>query len=151
MSGRIAEVIIAETGADMSRFSTPQQLASWAGMCPGNNESAGRHFTGRTRKGDRWLRGALGEAAAAAARTRSTYLSTRYRRLASRRGKKRAQVAIGHDILLAAWHILSRDVGYHDLGAEYFDTHVMDPGRKVTRLTQQLQALGYKVTLEHAA
>jgi transposase len=120
-------------------------------MCPGNNESAGRHFSGRTRKGDRWLRGGLGEAAAAASRTKNTYLSTRYRRLASRRGKKRAQVAIGHDILLAAWYILSRDVVYHDLGADYFDTHVMDPGRKVTRLTQQLQALGYRVTLEQAA
>jgi transposase len=151
VSHRVAEVIIAETGGDMSRFATPQQLASWAGMCPGNNESAGKHFSGRTRKGDRWLRGALGEAAAAAARTKSTYLSTRYRRLASRRGKKRAKVAIGHDILIAAWYILSRDVDYHDLGADYFDTHVMDPRRKVTRLTQELQALGYRVTLEHAA
>jgi transposase len=151
VSHRIAEVIIAETGADMSRFPSAPQLASWAGMCPGNNESAGKHFNGRTRKGDRWLRGALGEAAAASARTKNTYLSTRYRRLASRRGKKKAQVAIGHDILLAAWYILSRDVAYHDLGADYFDTHVMDPARKVSRLTQQLQALGYRVTLEHAA
>jgi transposase len=151
VSYRAAEVIIAETGADMNRFPSPQQLASWAGMCPGNNESAGKHFTGRTRKGDRWLRGVLGEAAAAAARTKSTYLSTRYRRLASRRGKKRAKVAIGHDILLAAWYILSHDVDYQDLGADYFDTHVMNPGRKVTRLTQQLQALGYRVTLEQAA
>lgn len=151
VSHRIAEVIIAETGGDMRRFPTAQQLASWAGMCPGNNESAGRHFSGRTRKGDRWLRGALGEAAAAASRTRNTYLSTRYRRLASRRGKKKAQVAIGHDILLASWHILTRDVAYQDLGGDYFDTHVMDPARKVTRLTQQLQALGYRVTLEHAA
>lgn len=151
VSHRIAEVIIAETGGDMSRFPTPQQLASWAGMCPGNNESAGRHFTGRTRKGDRWLRGGLGEAAAAASRTRDTYLSTRYRRLASRRGKKKAQVAIGHDILLASWYILTRDVAYRDLGSDYFDIHVMDPGRKVTRLTQQLQALGYRVTLEHTA
>jgi transposase len=151
VSHRIAEVIIAETGADMSRFPSAPQLASWAGMCPGNNESAGKHFNGRTRKGDRWLRGALGEAAAASARTKNTYLSARYRRLASRRGKKKAQVAIGHDILLAAWYILSRDVAYHDLGADYFDTHVMDPARKVSRLTQQLQALGYRVTLEHAA
>ncbi len=128
VSHRIAEVIIAETGADMGRFPTPQQLASWAGICPGNNESAGRHFTGRTRKGDRWLRGALGEAAAAASRTRNTYLSTRYRRLASRRGKKKAQVAIGHDILLASWYILTRDVAYQDLGGDYFDTHVIDRG-----------------------
>jgi transposase len=111
----------------MSRFPRPQQLASWAGKSPGNNESAGKHFNGRTRKGDRWLRGALGEAAAASAGTKNTHLSTRYRRLAS------------------------RDLVYHDLGADYFDTHVMDPARKVSRLTQQLQALGYRVTLEHAA
>jgi transposase len=151
VSHRVAEAIIAETGGDMSRFPGPQQLASWAGMCPGNNESAGKYFSGRTRKGDRWLRGALGEAASSASRTKATYLSARYRRLASRRGKKRAKVAIGHDILIAAWYILSRDVDYNDLGADYFDTHVMDPGRKAARLTQQLQALGYRVTLERAA
>jgi len=151
VSTRIAEVFLAEFGGDVARFATPQQLASWAGMCPGNNESAGKHFTGRTRKGDRWLRGALGEAAAAAGRTKGTYLSARYRRLAARRGKKRAKVAIGHDILIAAWHILTHDVDYADLGADYFDTHAIDPRRKTTRLTQQLQALGYRVTLEHVA
>ena len=151
VSDRIAENIIAETGGDMSRFPTPQQLASWAGMCPGNNESAGRHFSGRTRKGDRWLRGALGEAAAAAARTKGTYLSARYRRLASRRGKKRAAVAIGHDILTAAWYIMRDNVTYADLGADYYDTHTIDPARKAARLTEQLHALGYRVTLEHVA
>jgi transposase len=151
VSERVAEVIIAETGGDMSRFATPQRLASWAGMCPGNNESAGKHFSGRTRKGNRGLRGALGEAAAAASRSKNTYLSARYRRLSARRGKKRAMVAVGHDILLAAWFILARDVDYHDLGADYFDIHIMDPRRKATRLTQQLQALGYRVTLERAA
>jgi transposase len=151
VSDRLAENLIAETGGDMSRFPTPQQLASWAGMCPGNNESAGKHFSGRTRKGDRWLRGALGEAAAAAARTKGTYLSARYRRLAGRRGKKRAKVAIGHDILVAAWYIMRDGVDYADLGADYFDTHAMDLRRKATRLTEQLQALGYRVTLEHVA
>jgi transposase len=151
VSEHVAEVIIAETGGDMSRFATPQRLASWAGMCPGNNESAGKHFSGRTRKGNRGLRGALGEAATAASRSKNTYLSARYRRLSARRGKKRAMVAVGHDILLAAWFILARDVDYHDLGADYFDIHIMDPRRKATRLTQQLQALGYRVTLERAA
>jgi transposase len=151
VSTRIAEVFLAEFGGDITRFPSPQQLASWAGMCPGNNESAGKHFTGRTRKGDHWLRGALGEAAAAAARTNNTYLSARYKRLAPRRGKKRAKVAIGHDILIAAWHILTHDLDYHDLGADYFDTHAMNPHRKATRLTQQLQALGYRVTLEPVA
>ncbi|MDQ3899913.1 MAG: transposase, partial [Actinomycetota bacterium] len=101
VSERVAEVIIAETGGDMSRFATPQRLASWAGMCPGNNESADKHFSGRIRKGNRGLRGALGEAAAAASRSKNTYLSARYRRLSARRGKKRAMVAVGHDILLA--------------------------------------------------
>jgi transposase len=150
VSNRVAEVIIAETGGDMSRFATPQRLASWAGMCPGNNESAGKHFTGRTRKGNRGLRGALGEAAAAASRSKHTYLAARYRRLSARRGGKRAMVAVGHDILLAAWFILTRDVDYAELGADYFDVHVMDPRRKATRLAQQLQALGYRVTLERA-
>ena len=151
VSARVAEVIIAETGGDMNRFATPQRLVSWAGMCPGNNESAGKHFSGRTRKGNRWLRGALGEAAAAAGRSKNTYLSARYRRLSARRGKKRAMVAVGHDILMAAWFILVREVDYQDLGADYFDVHVMDPRRKATRLAQQLQALGYRVTLERAA
>jgi transposase len=151
VSERVAEVIIAETGGEMSRFATPQRLASWAGLCPGNNESAGKHFSGRTRKGNRGLRGALGEAAAAASRTKNTYLSARYRRLSARRGGKRAMVAVGHDILLAAWFILAREVDYQDLGADYFDVHVMDPRRKATRLAQQLQALGYRVTLERAA
>ena len=92
-----------------------------------------------------------GEAAAAAARTKHTYLSARYRRLASRRGKKRAKVALGHDILIAAGYIMRDGVDYADLGADYFDTHVMDPRRKAARLAQQLQVLGYRVTLEHAA
>ena len=112
---------------------------------------AGDTAGGTDRKGDRWLRGALGEAAAAAARTKSTYLSSRYRRLASRRRKKRAKVAIGHDILIAGWHITSRDVDYHALGADYFDIHAIDPRCKATRITQQLQALGYRVTLEPVA
>jgi transposase len=151
ISDRLAENLIAETGGDMSRFPTPQQLASWAGMCPGNNESAGKHFSGRTRKGSRWQRGSLGEAAAAASRSKGTYLSARFRRLAGRRGKKRALVAVGHDILIAALNIMRDDVDYHDLGADYLDTHTMDPRRRATRLTQQLQALGYRVTLEHVA
>jgi transposase len=151
VSDRIAEVIIADTGGDMTRFATPGQLASWAAMCPGNNESAGKHFSGRTRKGNRWLRGALGEAAAAAGKSKGTYLSARYRRLAARRGSKRAQVAIGHDILVAVWYILSLGVEYSDLGADFFDRLVGDRRRKATHLTHQLQALGYRVTLDPVA
>jgi transposase len=151
VSRRIAEILIAETGADMTRFPTPAQLASWAGMCPGNNESAGKHHSGRTRHGDTWLRGALGEAAAAASRTRGTYLGAQYHRLAGRRGKKRALVAVGHSILIAAWHISANDTDYHDLGPSHFTTHVGDPTRRTHRLVQQLNALGYQVALNPVA
>jgi transposase len=145
-----AEVIIAETGADMSRFATPEQLCSWAGMCPGNNESAGRHGSTKTRKADVWLRGALGLAAASAARTHNTYLAARYQRLVRRRGKQRALVAVGHSILQAAWHIMANQVPYADLGADHY-THTGNPERQALRLTSQLRALGYQVTLTHEA
>jgi transposase len=147
---RTAQVIIAETGGDMTRFTTPEDLASWAGMCPGNNESAGKHFSGRTRRGDRWLRGALGEAAASAARTNNTYLAARYRRLVHRRGKKRALVAVGHTILTSAWQLMTHQVDYQDLGPEHF-TRLGDPKRRVQRLIEQLTQLGVHVEVTPAA
>jgi transposase len=150
ISKRIAETIIAEIGPDMSRFATADHLASWAGMCPGNNESAGKHYTGRTRTGDPWLRGALGEAAMAASRTRHTYLATRYRRLSKRRGNKRALVAVGHSILIAVWHILTHDTDYHDLGPDHY-TNPTNRTHQAQRLTAQLAQLGYHVTVEEAA
>lgn len=146
----VAEVIIAETGADMSRFATPQQLCSWAGMCPGNNESAGRHGSTKTRKADVWLRGSLGVAAAGAARTKNTYLAARYQRLARRRGKQRALVATGHSILQAAWHIMAEDLDYIDLGADHY-AHTGNTERRALRLTSELRAMGYRVTLERDA
>jgi transposase len=112
-----AQVILAEIGTDVTRFPTAGHLASWAGVCPGNHESAGKHGAGTTRKGDSWLCGALGEAAAAGSRTKNTYLHARYRRLVARRGKKRALVAVSHNILTAIWHMLTNGTDYHDLSA----------------------------------
>jgi transposase len=144
---RTAELIIAEIGVDMGRFGSSARLASWAGMCPGNNESAGKHRSGKTRKGSKWLRSALTESARAAARSKGTYLSAQYHRLKGRRGANKATIAVGHSILVAAFHILDRGEPYADLGADHFlNRH--DPERHANRLVRQLRALGYDVTIE---
>jgi transposase len=145
-----AEVIIAETGADMSRFRTAANLTSWAGVCPGHHESAGKRKSGKTRHGNRWLAGALGTAAMAAARTKDkTYLGARYRRLTPRLGKKKALVALEHSILTAVWHMLTDDVDYHDLGGDYFTQR--DPAAAMRRITRQANALGYTVRFDPIA
>jgi transposase len=142
-----AEVIIAETGADMTRFRTAGHLASWAGVCPGHHESAGKRQSGKTRHGNRWLGGALGTAAMAAARTKDkTYLGARYQRLTPRLGKKKAIVAVEHSILTAAWHMLTHDVDYHDLGGDYFTRR--DPERAMQRIIRQANALGFTVRFD---
>jgi transposase len=146
-----ARVIIAETGADMSRFATPDQLSSWAGMCPGNNESAGKHKSTRVRPGNVWLKAALGEAAFAASRSKHTYLSERYARLAHRRGKKRAVVATGRMILEASWQIMTRNVDYTEVGAEHYLRTRPNKERRASRLMHELQVLGYEVTLNPVA
>lgn len=143
---RTAEVLWAETGGDMSRFASARHLASWAGMCPGNNESAGKRRTGRTRKGSPWLRHCLVEAAHGAAHTKNKYLNSQYHRLAARRGKKKALVAVGHSILVIAYHLLTRKQPYADLGANYFDER--DRLAVTKRCLNRLQKLGYKVALE---
>jgi transposase len=145
-----AEVIIAETGADMTRFRTAAHLASWAGICPGHHESAGKRTSGRTRHGNRWLGAALGIAAMAAARTRdTTYLGARYRRLAPRLGKKKAIVAIEHSMLTAVWHMLTDNLDYHDLGGDYFAQR--DPAAAMRRIVRQANALGLTVRFDPIA
>lgn len=146
---RTAEVIVAETGADMSAFPTAKHLASWAGQCPGNDQSAGKRRSGRTRKGSRWLGIALTEAALAATRTKGTYLGAQYRRLRVRRGHKRALGAVRHSILTAAWHMLSTGEIYRDPGADYFERR-QSPERRVKALVAKLEGLGQRVTLEPA-
>lgn len=150
VSQRTAQVIIAEIGADMSRFPDAGHLASWAGMCPGNNESAGKHRSGRTRHGSKWLRKALIEAAHAASRTKDTYLAAQYAQIRYRRGPQRAAVAVGHSILVVAWHLLTNGEPYNDLGGDYFDKQRNSAARQ-RRLVAQLEAMGNTVTLTQAA
>src|SRR6266545_2910672 len=149
---RTAQVLISEIGVEMSRFPTADHLASWVGLAPGNNESAGKHRRGKTRKGNRDVREALVEAARAAGRT-ATYLGARFGRLHRRFGKKgggKAAVAIAHDLIVIAWHVLHDESDYRDLGADYFTRHD-NPDATKRRLIRELQALGYTVDLTPAA
>jgi transposase len=139
------ENVIAEIGVDMGVFPDEHHLASWCGVCPGNEESAGKRLRSRTRRGNRWLRRALVQAAWAASHTKKTYLAAQYRRLAARRGKKRALVAVGHSLLVIIYHVLGRKVEYRDLGPDYFDR--LEPERVKRYLVKRLQALGYEVTV----
>ncbi len=144
-----AQVIIAETGGDMSRFPTPQQLAAWAGLAPGVHESAGVHHRAARRPGNKWLASALVEAAASAARTRDTYLGAQYRRIERRRGGKRALIAVAHSILVSTWYMLSRDEPYLDLGTEWLARRGTENDTR--RLVAQLERLGHTVTLDAAS
>lgn len=144
-----ADVVVAETGADMTRFPTAKHLASWAGTTPGNNESAGKVKSSRSRPGNPYLQGALGAAAMTCAQNPRTYYGARYRRIASRRGPKKANVAIQHSMLIAIWHMGTTGTLYDDPGADYFTR--LHPGRAKKRAVHQLETMGYRVTLDNAS
>jgi transposase len=142
----VAQTIVSEIGVDMGQFPTDRHLSSWAGMCPGNNESAGKQKSGKTTKGSTYLRAALVQAGWAASHQKGTYLAAKYKRLVKRMGKKKALVAIGHNLLVIAYHILKQRVSYKELGEDYFDRKYKQEQK--ARLIRRLESLGLKVTVE---
>ncbi len=143
---RVAEVLLAEVGAKIDPFPTHQQLAAWAGICPGNEESAGKRRKRRITPGNRWLKRTLVQAAWAASHAKNSYLASQYRRLAGRRGKKRALIAVGHSILVTLYYLLKEGSQYADLGADFFDR--LEPERLTRYYAKRLERLGHNVKLE---
>jgi transposase len=146
---RAAQALIAEIGTDMGRFADDRHLCAWAGMCPGNHRSAGKRKGGRCADGDKWLKGLLNQTAWAAARTKASYLRVQYQRLAPRRGKKRAVMAVGHSQLVIAYHLLKDKVDYEDLGPDHFDK--LHTQHQAEHLVKRLERIGYNVTIQKVA
>jgi len=142
----VAAVVLAEVGAQMTPFPSHQDLASWAGMCPGNEESAGKRRRRRITPGNRWLKRTLVQAAWGASHSKNTYLASQYRRLVGRRGKKRALIAVGHSLLVIFYHMLKNGTTYADLGGDFFDR--LEPERLTRYYVKRLESLGHKVTLQ---
>ena len=150
VSATTAQVIVAETGADMSRFPTAGHLCAWAGVAPASHESAGKKRPAGTRHGSPWLRRTLIEAARAAVRTKGSYYSALYSRIARRRGPNKAAVAVAHSMLETAWHLLSTGAFYEDPGADYFERR-HDPSVEAKRLQRRIEALGFAVIISEKA
>ena len=149
VSRRTAEIILAEIGTDVARFGSAPRLAAWAGVCPGHDQSAGRQRRGRARRGNPWLRRALLEAALGASKSKRTYLHAQFRRLAARRGRNRAALAVAHTLVVISFHILAKHEPYRELGVQHFDAR--DALRVQRQLVHRLERLGYRVSLERAA
>lgn len=146
---RSAEEIVAEIGTDMSRFSTKNHISSWAGLCPGNNESAGKKKSGKSREGNKYLRACLVECAWANSRNKNTYFYSLYHRISSRKGKNRASIAVAHSLLVVIYQMLKEKKTYNELGPDYFDN--LNKNTKVKNLTKRIEALGYTVTIQEAS
>ena len=144
----IPQIIISEVGVNLSSFPSDKHFASWVGVCPGKNESAGKNKSGKTKKGNSWLKSALIQAAWAASRTKDTYLSALFHRLVGRLGKKKALVAVAHAIAVIIYHVLTKSIPYYELGADYFIK--LNRKSMERKLVRRLEELGYKVTLEEA-